>query len=63
LKIENFQLLPFTFQLNNLQGSLQKEGKTTNSQTEINVATLPRGLYILKIITEKEIITKKVVLQ
>jgi hypothetical protein len=63
LKIENVQLLPFTFQLYNLQGSLQKEGKTSNSQTEINVATLPRGLYILKIITEKEIITKKVVLQ
>ncbi|NSW44699.1 MAG: T9SS type A sorting domain-containing protein, partial [Bacteroidales bacterium] len=41
----------------------QKEGKTSNSQTEINVATLPRGLYILKIITDKQTIMKKVVLQ
>jgi hypothetical protein len=63
LKVDNFQLLPFTFQLYDMQGRLQLTGKTGNTQTEINVATLPRGLYVLKIITEKEIITKKVVLQ
>jgi hypothetical protein len=46
-----------------MQGRLQLTGKTGNTQTEINVATLPRGLYVLKIITEKQSITKKVVLQ
>jgi hypothetical protein len=51
------------YTLYDMQGRLQLTGKTGNTQTEINVATLPRGLYVLKIITEKEIITKKVVLQ
>ncbi|NSW44698.1 MAG: T9SS type A sorting domain-containing protein [Bacteroidales bacterium] len=63
LKIENFELLPFTFQLYDMQGCSQLAGKTSNTQTELNVATLPRGLYVLKIITDKQIITKKVVLQ
>jgi hypothetical protein len=63
LNIENVQLSPFTFQLYDMQGRLQLTGKTGNTQTELNVATLPRGLYVLKIITEKEIITKKIVLQ
>lgn len=53
----------FTYQLYNMQGTLQHEGKTTNSQTEINVAYLPRGMYILKVVTEKQTVTKKVVLQ
>jgi hypothetical protein len=52
-----------TYTLYDMQGRIQLTGKTSNTQTEINVATLPRGLYILKIITEKEIITKKIVLQ
>jgi len=51
------------FQLYNMQGTMQHEGKTTNYQTEINVANLPRGMYILKILTDKQTITKKVVLQ
>jgi len=46
-----------------MQGTMQHEGKTTNYQTEINVANLPRGMYILKILTDKQTITKKVVLQ
>ena len=63
LKVENVQLLPFTFQLYDMQSRIQLTGKTSNTQAELNVATLPRGLYVLKIITEKETITKKVVLQ
>jgi hypothetical protein len=51
------------YTLYDMQGRLQLTGKTNNTQVELNVATLPRGLYVLKIITEKEIITKKVVLQ
>lgn len=51
------------YYLYNIQGSLKQEGKTTNSQTEINVAGLPRGMYVLKVVTDKQIITKKVVLQ
>jgi hypothetical protein len=51
------------YTLYDMQGRLQLTGKISNTQAELNVATLPRGLYILKIITEKEIITKKVVLQ
>jgi hypothetical protein len=46
-----------------MQGRLQLTGKTSNAQTEINVATLPRGLYVLKIITNQQTVTKKVVLQ
>ncbi len=63
LNTYNFQLLPFTFQLYDIQGSLQREGKITNTQAEINVVDLPRGIYVLKIVTDKQIITKKVVLQ
>ncbi len=63
LNTYNFQLLPFTFQLYDVQGSLQREGKITGTQAEINVSDLPRGLYVLKIITDKQMITKKVVLQ
>lgn len=54
---------PFTFQLYNLQGSLQKEGKVTASQIEINVADLPKGMYVLKVVSEKQTIAKKIVLQ
>jgi hypothetical protein len=63
LNIDNVQLLPITFQLYDMQGRLQLTGKTGNTQTEINVATLPRGLYVLKIITNQQIETKKIVLQ
>ncbi len=63
LNTYNFQLLPFTFQLYDMQGSIQREGKITNMQAEINVVDLPRGLYVLKIVTDKQMITKKVVLQ
>ncbi len=51
------------YYLYNIQGSLKQEGRTTNSQTEINVADLPRGMYILKVVTEKQTVTKKVLLQ
>jgi len=61
IKSGNYQ--PFTYQLINMQGSLQKEGRITNSQTEINVTDLPRGMYILKVVTEKQTVTKKVLLQ
>ena len=54
---------PFTYQLYNIQGILQKEGEVTASQSEINVADLPRGMYILKILTEKQIMTRKIVLK
>ena len=63
LNIDNVQLLPFNFQLYDMQGRLQLKGKTSATQTEINVATLPRGLYVLKIITNQQIETKKIVLQ
>jgi hypothetical protein len=36
---------------------------TNKPQKEVNVATLPRGLYILKIVTGKQTIIKKVILQ
>jgi hypothetical protein len=52
-----------TYTLYDMQGRLQLTGKTSNAQTEINVATLPRGLYVLKIITNQQTVTKKVVLQ
>ncbi len=51
------------YSLYNLQGSLQREGKIINTQAEINVVDLPRGLYVLKIVTDKQMITKNVVLQ
>jgi aminopeptidase YwaD len=63
LNIESVQLLPFTFQLYDVQSRLILTGKTSNTQTELNVATLPRGLYVLKVITDKQTVTKKVVLQ
>jgi len=63
LNIENVQLLPFTFQLYDMQSRIQLTGKTSNTQAELNVATLPRGLYVLKVITDKQTVTKKVVLQ
>ncbi len=63
LNTYNFQLLPFTFQLYDIQGSLQREGKITNTQAEINVVDLPRGIYVLKIVTDKQTVTRKVVLQ
>lgn len=52
-----------TYSLNDLQGNPAKTGKIKDSQTEINVADLPRGMYVLKIITDKQTIAKKVVLQ
>lgn len=52
-----------TYTLYNMQGSMQREGKITGTEAEINVADLPRGVYILKVLTDKQIITKKVVLQ
>jgi len=63
LTIKSSNYRPFTYQIINMQGSLQKEGRITNSQTEINVADLPRGMYILKVVTEKQTVTKKVLLQ
>jgi hypothetical protein len=68
LNIDNVQLLPSdsyrnNFQLYDMQGRMQLKGETSATQTEINVATLPRGLYVLKIITNQQIETKKIVLQ
>lgn len=53
----------FSYKLYDMQGRLQFAGKTSNTQTELNVATLPRGLYVLKIITNKQSVAKKIVLQ
>jgi len=52
-----------TYALYDMQGISKFTGETTNAQTELNIASLPRGLYILKIVTDKQTITKKVVLQ
>jgi hypothetical protein len=58
------QIMPnATYSLYDMQGRKQIEGKTNNALTEINVAVLPRGLYILKIITDKQVVTKKIILQ
>jgi len=53
----------FSYQIYDTQSRLILTGKTSNTQTELNVATLTRGLYVLKIITDKQTVTKKVVLQ
>jgi len=53
----------FTYSLYDMQGNIRLTGKTQNTQAEINVATLPRGLYVLKIITAQQSIVKKVILK
>ena len=52
-----------TYTLCDMQGTPKLTGKICNTQKEINVATLPRGFYVLKILTNKQIVTKKVMLQ
>ena len=63
LTIKSGIIQPFTFQLYNMQGTALLAGKTSNTQTELNVANLPRGLYVLKIITNNQSVAKKIVLQ
>jgi len=63
IKLNNTQLLPLTFQLFDMQGIPKLNGKITNEQIGINVASLSKGLYVLKIITNQQIETKKVILQ
>jgi len=52
-----------TYSFYDMQGCIQLTGKIGKTQRRLNVATLPRGLYILKIVTDKQIVTKKVMLQ
>lgn len=63
IKLNNTQLLPLTFQLFDMQGIPKLNGKITNEQIGINVASLSKGLYVLKIITNQQIEIKKVILQ
>jgi len=51
-----------TYTLYNLQGVVQLAGNNNKTETELNVSSLQRGLYFLKISTNKKTITKKVVL-
>ena len=52
-----------TYTLYDMQGKIQLKGKISKTKEEFNVATLPRGLYLLKIVTDIQIVTKKVILQ
>jgi len=52
-----------TYAMYNMQGKIQKTGSTNQKQTTIDVSAIQRGLYLLKIITNQEIYTKKVLIQ
>ena len=52
-----------TYAIYDLQGCIQQSGKTSNTLLEINVVTLPRGVFVLKVVTNKQIVIKKIILQ
>jgi len=52
-----------TYTLYDTHGCIKQTGKTSNKQLEINVETLPRGIYVLKLVTSKQIVIKKIILQ
>jgi len=52
-----------TWMFYDIQGIPIQTDKTCSKETEINVASLPRGLYLLKVVTDKKTFVKKVMLQ
>jgi len=52
-----------SYTLYNSQGVVQLAGIANKAQTELNTASLQRGLYFLKIKTNKKTIIKKIILQ
>jgi hypothetical protein len=51
-----------TYTLYDMQSISQLTGKASNTQIELNVSNLPRGLYVLKVVTDKQTFTEKVIL-
>jgi len=51
------------YTLYNLQGVVQLTGNNNKTETELNVSSLQRGWYFLKINTNKETIIKKIIFQ
>ena len=52
---------PGTFSITNIQGKEILSGKVEGSVTGLNIGTLPNGVYLIKIIVNKEIATGKFV--
>jgi hypothetical protein len=49
--------VPFTF--NDLSGRKVKDGILAKNRNVINISDLPKGLYLVKIISGKKLIVKK----
>ena len=47
----------------NIEGQIIKLIKLNNEKYNIDLSALPKGIYMIKIITDKEIMTKKIVLE
>lgn len=52
-----------TWNLLNTSGQNVLSGETTNGQAEINIETLPAGVYIVQLANEKGIYTEKIIVQ
>lgn len=45
----------------NILGEMVSQSKIQNSKSKINISDLPKGVYFVKLISDKQIITKKIV--
>ncbi len=52
-----------SYTLYDIQGNLQYTDKTTGMQIKLNVTAFPRGIYVLKVITEINTFITKIILQ
>lgn len=50
-----------TFKIFDLAGKLVKESSSLDQTTEINISSLPKGIYIININTGKESVNKKII--
>lgn len=61
IKLNTYKEKPMRIQTTDLSGNILFELTNTSAEQKINIAQLPTGIYLLRLITDEEIIIKKII--